>query len=366
MAQAWASYWFTLPLAGVDGVHSDIEFHAYHYTQVGAAHWQLLGLVGAVRQDKYIDISRLIREEKAQWSAMFQFLGWGDLYTLVQPSEKAVAWSQANGGNIAATAFTRQSWTIATKALLALLAAWVSTRKKPVAKAASLKVLQGFLCRLVDAAGLSSILQVCIDEFSDLCKESAVDEDGPCCHTEAAISCSVSEHQPQCKLAMFLSRCVEHMWACPACKAMAQHILDKVASHIDERLPDLGLGSKAFQQDIHLARGHKKRIISEDFKAEVTETFVKAHKVQHGGSLLHVVGIDHRRLIEWQDERLGAQVVCNHRVFGQASGTFNMAQDSARLGNPAEETTVYIITHIGSDVSTFMPNQVPTKMKHIN
>ena len=51
-------------------------------------------------------------------------------------------------------------------------------------------------------------------------------------------------------------------------------------------------------------------------------------------------------------------MVCNHRVFGQASGTFNMAQDSARLGNPAEETTVYIITHIGSDVSTVMPNQV--------
>ena len=39
MAQAWASYWFTVPLAGADGVHSDIKFHAYHYTQVGAANW---------------------------------------------------------------------------------------------------------------------------------------------------------------------------------------------------------------------------------------------------------------------------------------------------------------------------------------
>ena len=173
-----------------------------------------------------------------------------------------MSWSQSNGGGLAPTTFTRQSWTIATKALLALLVAWVSTRKKAAAKAASLKVLQGFLCRLVDAAGLSSILQLCIEGFSGLCKESAVVEDGPCCLVEAAISCSVSDHQRQCKLALFLSRCVEHMWACPACKVMGQHILDEVASHIDGRLPDLGLGSKAFQQEVTLARGHKKRRIS--------------------------------------------------------------------------------------------------------
>ena len=85
---------------------------------------------------------------------------------------------------------------------------------------------------------------------------------------------------------------------------------------------------------------------------------MKSRKVQHGASLLQVTGIDARRLLGWQDERLGAQIVCNQRVFGQASGTFNMSQDSARLGNPAEETTVYIISRIDSDVSTFMPNQV--------
>jgi len=248
---------------------------------------------------------------------------------------------------------------IDTKGLLGLLAYWSARKKYEDSRAKSSQLLEAFLCKCLECESPHPLVQAAMDKMKNTCEEAVVNN--ACKHLQQILHTIGRVAPPQKRIGMMLRLCVQVMHRCRSARSLAAQLIEVVVTSIERGIDDRGMSDRSLKHEAIILRGHSKRRIAEEYKEEVVEHLVKQQKVLNGRSPLKLDNIDPRRLNEWQHQKLAQHLVCAQREFGQLRGTFNMASDSARLGSPAEETTVYLLSHPGAGVSTYMPNQVPRR-----
>ena len=284
---------------------------------------------------------------------------------MIHVSERAVLYAQRQAAKGVApescvdTNFARSTFMIDTKGLLALLADWSEHKKFEGSRAKASELLEVFLCKCLECESPYPCLQAALDNMDNTCETEVVNN--ACQHVRHALDATQGVVPPQKRIGMVLCLCVQVMRCCNSARSLAAALIGVVATSIDHGIDDRGFNDRPLKNEAVLLRGHTKRRIAEEYKEEVVDTLLKKQKVLNGRSPLKLDGIDPRRLIEWQHQKLADHLVCAQRELGQLRGTFNVASDSARLGSPAEETTVYLLSHPGAGLSTYMPNQVPRR-----
>ena len=359
-------WWFDVDVTCSGGEHLCVPFHAVHYVSAAVVHWEITGPLSAVRRCAYLDVGRCIREERATWLTLFMRLGGEKWNSLLHASERAVLHSQRRRGarsdapeSCSGNDFTRSTFMIDTQGLLGLLAHWSAHRKFQDSRAKASELLEAFLCKCLECESAHPLLQAALDNMDNTCQDGVLENS--CKHVRHVLASCETARPPQRRLAMVLRLCLRLIWGCDSARSLATELIQVIAASIEHGIDNCGFSDRPLKNEAVLLRGHSKRRISEEYKQEVVDTLLKKHKVHNGGSPLKLDGIDARRLNAWQHQKLADHLVCAQREFGQLRGTFNMASDSARLGAPAEETTVYLLSHPGAGLSTYMPNQVPCR-----
>ena len=147
---------------------------------------------------------------------------------------------------------------------------------------------------------------------------------------------------------------------CQACCVSLRSILQYLAAHIDSRLPELQLSSNPLMEE--RARGPKTRKrLDEGLERELTEVIVQKRKAVRGASLGGAVhGLRHTQVRDAENKGLAAyQNACWRHFHDRSSGVFALAEDGARIGNPSENTEVYIFQDLTAGRACVLPNQAP-------
>ena len=368
MAVQRTPWWFDVDVTNSDGEHVCVPFHAVHYAVAAVAHWDLAGPLSTVRRCAYLDVARCIREERATWLQFFMRLGGARWTSVLHASERAVLYAHRRDAQGSAPEsclgndFTRSKFMIETKGLLGLLAHWSVHKKFEHSREKASQLLEAFLCKCLECESSRPWLQAAMDNMNNTCEAEVLNN--ACQHVRHVLATTQGMAPPQKRISRVLCLCVQVMHCCRSARSLAAQLIEVVVTSIERGIDDRGFSDRPLKHEAITLRGHSKRRIAEEYKQEVVETLMKKQKLVNGRSPLKLDGIDPRRLNAWQHQKLTEHLFCAQRELGKLRGTFNVASDSARLGSPAEETTVYLLSHPGAGVSMYMPNQVPPRCPH--
>ena len=171
------------------------------------------------------------------------------------------------------------------------------------------------------------------------------DAGASCPHVrEARILAAAHGHHPAAVI-MAVSRSLSSQLAvCPAARRCLGAFLDRVSAHVADRITDLGFSSDPYKKcgDSSLHNGGR-RSHDEDYKRHMVEDVVRRHTMHSGNALARHDQVDLKRMRDWEATTLSATQISAYKHFADFTGTLNLCEDGARLGNPAEENIVYLV-----------------------
>ena len=146
---------------------------------------------------------------------------------------------------------------------------------------------------------------------------------------------------------------------CRDCARVLGFWLAMFTTGIDRRVDRMG-----FEQDpskAALPQGRQKRLrVDEDLKRYMTVDAVSAGRFHSAAQGLRMIGFGHHASnsgAQWEEQGLQLYLTASWQGF-EGGGVTCVANDGKRLGNPAEETEVFLCWHGKSNVSTVTPPMV--------
>lgn len=349
-------YYLHSTQTGSDGYLTTVDFKAYAYSD-GQGFWSVERLYNALigKAWKKTKLKDHLKKDAGAWQIFGHRLG---LNIRVEKSAHQIRLIRLSGGEAEANCYTRDEITMASVNALAVQVLWGFSRRQLVWQARAQSMLLALISRCVDIAVVSDerLLTCCVGA-ADRCQEGAAGEE--CehlqelrCHMDAQDLSGVAW------AAHFLVRLGSYYLRCQACCGSLAKILQELAAHINSRLPDLQLNTNPLMEECALGPKTRKRL-DEDLKKELAETVIQKRKAVRGtslGSAIH--GMRHTQVRDAENKKMAAyQNACWRHFDGKDSGVFTLAEDGARIGNPSENTEVYIFQDRSADKACVLPNQ---------
>lgn len=359
-------HFLALNCIGANGVAVRFEAKAVQYSQYdGQVYWELRRFLLALNSGrKCIQPRELYRKQEQTLLAYFEDGGLDpDIHML--PSARGYRVSLAAGKPrlVDSEPFIRNERMVSTQGLLLALLAWCSLKKKKEDKSLGSAILECWVSALCD-------VQQCVD--LDL-PAIAPGAPGDCGYQQVSGTCRHHVMVPPLRNAgtarhdvvKYLIDISASCTVCPVNAHILRCILEPLAEAMAATLPTVAEQDALKRQ--HLQSHVRKMRIDEDYKHQVA-TRVRAGRARSGGDVTAVdsqMSRDTARGFAHLDiERLLAEQ-WNLYDGQQISGVVSIVEDAARLGNPAEETTVYAMWHERGQHGFWLVPQATSKQQKL-
>lgn len=317
--------------------------------------WELRRPLLLLFERRPLAVSEMLKRDLREWVLVCESLfGEG---SITMSARQAMARQIA--ADVEADPYLRGEHSCSTSALLVLFAWVMLHRRKNVERTRALALAASFFERLLPAGRQLECLRACPAEASDECQAEPM-QNGVCfCLRFAAAKASdAASSEPGLQGLVRL----KELLVFADCMAVRHWIRAQVVAFqavIDAAVRSLEGCADPLRSRAALTGQKRNLRIDEDFKA-ATFTAVqqgRAHSVETlQGALGDPRGAGSKT---WHHERMQLAMASGWLV-GSRGGTFCIAADGSRFGNPAEETIAYAWWHPASEVGGWLPVQAPT------
>lgn len=262
--------------------------------------------------------------------------------------------------NALASELSRDTWTIDTRGLLAVLLKWANSRRQERGRVLAVFALKSIIGKFLDLDCMDGLIQAIIDVLA----QDPPCEDGlreNCCRRLRQLLDAFPqnpEQLPQDRLVEFLLQLDQRLPYCASMRECMRLLITRVSELIFKRFDQATTTEDPIKVDRPREAAGRKRSWGESFKRFLTDDLAKRGKARHAPAIGVASGACSSRLCEWQQRKMASIQACLVRAFGEAKGTIVIASDGARLGNPAEETNVYLMSCPRLGLGTWMIPQV--------
>jgi hypothetical protein len=284
-----------------------------------------------------------LRQAKGNLLNWFQFFGWR-MDDEIPPSTRQVS------SGLQAADKSCEALTMSFRGLLAMLSIDAAFKKDKDRRDRAFSVLENVLGRLLPLGfDVANIVAACSSpEVCCLCMHDV--EDGRCAHWRKTLTLMpAADARPLQKTVSTMVAHMSFVFECAAVASIASHLVDTVAVQVGSGLPTRGFKTDAYKacNEAGTASGSTKRKhYDADYKRSLT------------GPLCKRDNVDYKQMRNWMCDDLGSMQRALWRTFPPGRRyVVNVAEDGARVGNPAEELIVYYAHAPALEVACWLPPQ---------
>lgn len=337
----------------VDGQGLSLTWKMWAYTD-GRCFWEIRRvLLHLHRRRKIVKVSHQINVEKEAWTLFMELLGfrWAQHY---RASTRATAHAASRGAephgegstapNDEDDEYTRDEHSISTPGLIALLLCTCIFKKIKACQSEARYMLLGLFSvtlprELCEALPRSEWLATA----STKCTLGGT----PCCHMAHWIDVQKRSDYLHCVNVVDELRCLSHVaHGCAGACAILNSFILAVAEIVEKKAQNIG-DTDATKTKLLEGSCKKKLRVDEDYKVQKME--LGASGSGKCSSSSQAIAADRevaheslgRRWCEQSVARRIAQLWMQNSNGAQLDGVHSVAEDGARLGQPAEETVIY-------------------------
>lgn len=336
-------YWWESTAVRSDEVVVHISWKAYVFRD-DQVFFDLQPVLGQLveRRGQDLRVGWEMRRYRASLEGLFQVFGWF-VHDELPPSGR-----QVRQGRLEVHEKSCEAMIISFRGLLAMLAHDVNFKSHGEHRFRAEAVLRNLLSRLLSAcfdvvnlvaplAADGAVCGLCLDDVAG----------GRCSHLRKM--CSRLPQAPAAgpgPAATVLIAVLSLAFECPTVAAVAAQFYDAVAAKLGQDLQTRGFQTDAYKA-CNPGNSNKRKNFDDDYKREMTGPLCKRDNV----------GTKQRR--NWMVDELRSLQLATWRTFKNfRRGVVNVAEDGARVGNPAEELIVYYANVPRVDVASWLPPQV--------
>lgn len=343
MRRHYRSRFLDTSAAGAGGELFEADHKAWLYTS-GKVSWELRRLLQhkSTPGTKLV-VHKVLKQQKQVWMAEFEFFGCqGGALKYSFKAARCARDTEALDDEC-----TRQEYALSTHALLVPMIHWARASRLQEAKARARGLREGFIAKV---GGRIDSWRTMLTEFfqseAHLCAPE-IAEGSVCLHGEDITSTpSFNSARSWFGLvgALLMMRSV--CSACSCCRLVLLRFVAEFSTRTDERAlnDDASIG---FNDDVQrratVASSRKRFRVDEDYKHEAAARKLKMHQEANAGRAIRTdgsqVAVTNGRWWEAQ-VCLEHQAGCLHELEG--TRILHICKDGSRLGEPAEETIVYL------------------------
>lgn len=244
--------------------------------------------------------------------------------------------------------------------MLAWLQAWWmvrhSLKERNQAKEVTIAFLNKFCSdRIVRAVAASQIPAA----LKNACPLPAVSVDGCCLHVELLLEKErglAQEEEPGKCLWELLQFLVMHAMDCPACAGWLRRVPEIITSDFQQKLSQSGSADALKEACFHQTKSGRKRRLDEDYIAALGASAV-AGRAGSSMCMARALGDIHPSSASRHNEKfLREYNSSGHLVFANAEAC-GMTYDAARLGQPPEETVMFMLERLDTNHAMWLPPQ---------
>lgn len=365
--EAMVSYeprWLGITLAGDGHGADDFVFKAVIYTD-GAVFWELRLLFAAMLYHRrVIQTWKLLARERQAWQRSFAEVGLA-LDNELKSSKSAAKLRDPTGGRDHDPK-QRAEFTLSTKGVVAVLLCWYGMRHRRDERVRASEILLQLAQRLV-------VLQPnagdCIGAFAcqsrRLCRKGA-QADGDDCNHLAGIMSGFDTFfaAPSAKTLVggilgMEAGIVQGTMLCAASASFRQRIVAFVADLFDKSCPNLSRCDALAEQTPALGCARKRPRIDEDLRRAVVNTVVREGRASSGAAWARATGsVAGSSCGRWEQDEMKAYLAAANKLLGDGVSVVSIVEDASRIGDPAEDTMVYLAWSGKHDTGFYPPVQV--------
>lgn len=335
----------------------DASYKAWVYRD-GEIYWELRRLLKCrAREGVAVLVHRFVKDQRSLWQTEFEAFGCADR-ALVSSFNAA----RANNDLVSMEDhLTRQEFSIHTSAMLCLMILWCKQARVHELRDKYRALAVGFLQRTAgNIEDIKQKLTKLLKESAPYC-DSSVPFDTCCKHQEAVIELLGQGRGWDGVLdAVLMVRSLHDI--CRACREVSGRFLRDLAGSIDRKLREDApiLNTKKDIRHRPLLEAKTKRMrIDEDYKYDATVTRMHDRSVPNTGRALRGDGLGVAPAV---GRRWEAEICLEHqaamRMSFATTRVTHVTEDGSRLGDPAEETVIYLAWSADTDIAGVPPPQV--------
>lgn len=338
----------------------EASFKTWAY-RTGEVYWELRRLLMHRASPKAQGSLQACTEVKAGrmlWAAEFAHLDCGRKPII--PSSNAARVS--GDADAMRDSLTRQEFSISTSAMLALMLFWYRTSRLKANRDRCRALLQGFLERAGGhlATETAAILD-CLASESPLCAPQA-ELQHRCAHGDHAAS-ALSKDSTGWRA--MVDACADlriSSNSCPTARLALVRFVCRLSADIDRKIharsPEINAKSDLRHRPL-LARGTKRLRVDEDYKANAA---VKRLCLREAPNVARAIRADGLGCSASNGRHWEISVCLEHQAAcrAQLSGArvLHITEDGSRVGDPAEETVIYLAWVGDLNLGGYLPPQV--------
>lgn len=345
------------PLSNGTVLEGDFKIWIY---DDGACYWEFRRMLFyVIKPGAKVCVHRQLKESRALWTAEFEYFG-------VPAGALTDSFNAARcSGDDAALEdpHTRDEYTISTAAALVLMLFWYRTARVKDKRDRCQGLLTGFLQRVGGQIGQwVDTLADALRREAHLC-DSDVEHGMLCVHMQAESNQGHFEISSWTEFVDVLShlRCGSDV--CHSSKAALGAFIAQLARFIDSRAaklhPELGLKDDLKRRRLLSVSAGKRMRVDEDYKHQTAVARLVLRDGPNAGRLIKGddVGCSSSNGRHWEAKVCLAHQAACLAAFAD-SRVVHLCEDGSRLGDPAEETIVYVVWAACEDLAGFPPPQV--------
>jgi len=254
----------------------------------------------------------------------------------------------------------REATSISTGGIVLLLLGEASVAKRGSRRQRALGMLQAFFIEVLGPVAASTLLAYAsVQDEAQLCRDyDAVHRQ--CSHSaEAFKDAWAHAGPPPCQAAVLLWNIFSQSTACEAAKRRLRSIVESVTESIVAAVPELGWSSDVAHAMSHvLGPSGQKRKLDEDFKEAVVK---RSLGLGHAHSVHAWLRVSERGDSSSASRVIDESLVRYMAAVREANNNverLSIALDGSKLGQPLEETEVYLCWNPAAKLCFVAPPQV--------
>ena len=257
--------------------------------------------------------------------------------------------------------WTKQEFTATSKGLLLMLLWLTISRRFPKDRRRAHALMQSLLDRTLPGAGDSwhTKFEDMVAAARHRCEQS--NGIGDCEHVAVFKDMLIAKaaDTPMDKLVTSMVSLMQLAnGKCSTLKDVRAEFIDEASCCLDASLLEGGFAVDLGSLCPAAQPGSKRRRIDEDFKSFVINQVVQKKKANSGSAFLRTAtSVSPTMTSMWEEEHMAAYQVAMKRGFAAAKQV-SVTSDAARLGDPPEETEIFLLWTPQGDCAAVAPPQV--------
>lgn len=314
----------------------------------------ILAFLGGGRKD--FEVAKILPAARGPLTTVLE--EWGLLLdNEILPSFKAAS---CRGEATMLNAKVRGEWTSSTLGALAWLLHLSCASHRAKSKEQAGALLRGFLVAFASPASAAAhSMAEDIKQALSSCQQPPQGHWGSCCHLRIAIDAMLSAG-PAGQMWTNLTNALQHIYlarpVCVASRRLLAGVLQRLCQDVDGKVSDMQPPKNFSSFSMPQGRNRKLRI-DEDYKRYLVSEAVAAKRAHCGAQYAKTTGdVHHETARKWDEAHMANYIAAAWHTMG-SSTLVSLACDASKVGNPAEETVMFLAWDMESNKAVVLPPQ---------